>query len=171
MTFFTASWRSGWARAWSGSRISSGSGPSEAWASTIACACGSSRPEAGERLFEVAVPRIGPPEDDEQLLDLLALVLGVVVLVGHPDLRPDRVEHRLLRERVDGQLEGDLVDQDTAVAAAGLQVLELPVDDRVVVGDQVVDVAGLGRVLQGHGSLPGIDGTAPGLGAFRRTAR
>jgi len=104
--------------------------------------------------FEVAVPRIGPPEDDQQLLDLLVLVLGVVVLVGHPDLRPDRVEHRLLRERVDGQLEGDLVDQDTAVAAAGLQVLELPVDDRVVVGDQVVDVAGLGRVLQGHGSLP-----------------
>ncbi|WP_175484302.1 hypothetical protein [Modestobacter sp. DSM 44400] len=99
-------------------------------------------------------PGSGATQDDEVLLDLLVLVLGVVVLVGHPDLGPDRVEHRLLGEGVRGELEGDLVDQHAPVAAAGLQVLELAFDDGVVVSDQVVDVAGLGRVGQGHRQAP-----------------
>jgi hypothetical protein len=51
---------------------------------------------------------------------------------------------------VERQLEGDLVDQDPPVAAPGFEVLELPLDDCVVVGDQVVDIAGSGRVVQCH---------------------
>ncbi len=246
MTFCTACFGPGCLRACSGSRISKGSGPRELWASTMACACGCSRPEASvassfflpdraalawssglasapatfsaspssgasgcgavgalrlaaRNSLPSAAMRSAPTfwrncgssspssswtwwrvsaisvvsacsnssspgsvlaEHDQQLLELLVLGLGVLLLVAHAQLVPERVEHRLLGERVQRELEADLVDQDAAVPAAGLEVLELALDDGVVVGDEVVDVAGQGLVGQGHfvssGSVGGL---------------
>ncbi|WP_198961915.1 hypothetical protein [Pseudonocardia sp. MH-G8] len=57
-----------------------------------------------------------------------------------------RVEHALLGVGMQRELEGHLVDEHPAIAMTGLQVLELALDDRVVVGDEVVDVAGQGGI-------------------------
>ena len=60
--------------------------------------------------------------------------------------------------RVQSQFEGDLIGENPAVASIGLEVLELPLADGVVVGDQMVDVTGQSRVAQGHGCFIGIAG-------------
>jgi len=65
---------------------------------------------------------------------LLATLLRVVL---HARLDEGRVEHGLLGKGVQRKFEADLVDQHAPVAASGLEVLELSLDDRVVVGDQV----------------------------------
>jgi hypothetical protein len=110
------------------------------------------RGQVGERVLELRFTRLVAGEHDQQVLEPLVLLLGVLLHLRHPVLVPHRVEHRLLGERVQCQLEADLVDHDPAVAAAALEVLELSLHDGVVVGDEVVDVAGPGRVGQGHGA-------------------
>lgn len=72
-----------------------------------------------------------------------------VVVAADGDQR--RVEGPLLGVGVHRDVETHLVGQHPAVAAAGLEVLEQAVDDGVVIGDQVIDVAGQGLVRQRHG--------------------
>ncbi len=106
--------------------------------------------QLGQGLLELRLVRLAAVQRHQQILDLAVLTAGVLVLLRHPKLGPQRVQHDLLGEGVQRQLETDLVDQHPAVATAGLQMLELPLHDRVVVDDQVVDVAGQGGVAQAH---------------------
>ncbi len=67
---------------------------------------------------------------------------AVPVLLRHAERVPLGIQHGLLRERVERELERDLVDEHPAIAMTGFEVLELTLDDRVVVRDQMVDVSG-----------------------------
>jgi len=66
--------------------------------------------------------------------------------VRHAVVVPQRIEHRLLGECVERHLEDDLLDEHPSITVTGFEVLELALDDRVVVSDQMIDVARQGFV-------------------------
>ena len=125
--------------------------------------------QLGERGLELGVAGLGAVEGDEQLLGAVVALAGLLEVAGLAGLLEDRVQDLLDREGVHRELEADLVDEGAAVAAAGLEVLELALDDGEVVLEHVVEVAGEGGVGQGHvsSSVGGVLSSGARRGASR----